>query len=63
MNHMRASSEKVVHITLEMSESEARWLMSYMQNPHCEPEDESDKDNAMRGMFFDSLSEQIYDGI
>jgi hypothetical protein len=50
---------KSKHITekkvrLELTEQEAEWLKSYLQNSLCD--DESQQDSNMRKIFFDALS-------
>lgn len=55
---MKATTEKTVKITLELSENEAIWLKGYMQNeiPGFE---EGKKERAMRENLFDLLLDSL----
>lgn len=46
-------------VMLALSEKEATWLRAYVQNPHCEPEDESPEDSKMREAFFNGINEAM----
>jgi hypothetical protein len=46
-------------ITMELEEKEARWLKAYLQNPRCEPCDESLEDAVNREVFFNFLKDNL----
>ena len=56
---MQVNSKKVVKIQLILTEKEARWLMAYVQNPRCEPQDEPSGDAEMRKQFFNSIKSRL----
>lgn len=45
-----------IEVTLVLSESEAKWLKSYLQNPIVEPDLEPVLDRAMRSIFWEQLT-------
>lgn len=56
---MQVSSKTVVKIQLTLTEKEARWLMAYIQNPMCDPQDEPAEDAEMRKQFFNSIKSRL----
>ena len=50
---MKIETETVFKLT--MTKEEARWLMEYLQNPPCHPDEEDPKDASMREKFFKHL--------
>ena len=51
---MRSKTIRSEKYVLELTEEEARWLRSVMQNPLSD-EAESDEFNAMRSKFFEAV--------
>ena len=52
---MNADTKTTIEITLKLTAKEAIWLKELVQNPQCDPSDESDEDIAMRKALFDAL--------
>ncbi len=57
---MLVESEKVVKVTLRMTEREAHWLKNDMQNPKLNEGEYEDADSRnMRENFFCTLREEL----
>lgn len=56
----KSKRESIITLTLTLTEQEARMLMAMMQNPMCNPEDESDLEESLRKGLFHALKEVIY---
>jgi hypothetical protein len=57
---MKIETHKTVEVVIIMSEDEAIWLKTVIQNPiNClDPEDESEIDKSMRAMFWAALNRE-----
>ena len=54
---MKVSKEETIEVTLKLTDEEARWLKSVMQNPlygHSS-QDEDEYEKQMRSLFFEGL--------
>ncbi len=52
---MRSEILKQVQVKLILSVNETNWLKTYLQNPCCDPKDESKEDSDMRLRLFNAL--------
>lgn len=52
---MEAELKKTVLITLKLTQTEAFWLKSLMQNFYGDPEEEPPQSRIMRATLFDAL--------
>ena len=56
---MKITAKQEVRVTLELNLHEVKWLMSVIQNPACEPDEEPEDSRNFRTTMWDSIKKAL----